>query len=152
MRVKVKNFVVRHNKIEYGEHDVFELGQKEGERLIGTGCVVETIEAVTSKETPDQAGEHPPVDMDALLQETEDFMSLKVDVLKRICAHLGLPVSGNKADLAASIESKMTVEEPLDLDEMDEAALLALAKEEDVALDDAASVEEMRDILEEALS
>ena len=46
------------------------------------------------------------IDMYDIL-EIEDFNTLKVDELKDVCAYLEINVSGNKAELIASIEEKL---------------------------------------------
>lgn len=114
MRVKIGNFLVRHDGIEYGKGDIFEIGKRDGKRLISSGVAVETTEKVTGN-----GGE---ADLEALLN-TKDLNTLKVDKLKAICQHMGLPVSGNKSELIEAIEAASELEE-IDDDETAEPETL----------------------------
>lgn len=151
MRLKIGKFVVRHNKIEYGENDVFEIGKKEGERLLEMGVAKETSEAVTEKETPDQSSAKVALDAEALYENTVDFNTLKVDELKAVCAFLGIPATGNKPDLVAAI-LKSEDANAINLDEMDEAALRTLAAEEEIDIPAGTEEPGIRDILALALA
>jgi len=86
--------------------------------------------------------------------EIEDFNTLKVGELKEVCVLIEVSSSGNKADLVAVIEEKLNRDKNVtlpDMSKMDKEALVALAKEEEVALPEDADEDAIRDILAEAL-
>ena len=151
MRVKVLGCVVRHNKVEYGDKDVFELGDKDAKRLIGLGCVRETGEAVTEKETETKAANVAEVLIEDLTPELVN--KLKQKELLSVAKRMDLVTDDNKAaTLKAAILEAIDKEGVINLDEMDEVALRAFAAEEDITLPNGADAEAIRDILAEALA
>ena len=151
MRVKVLGCVVRHNKVEYGDKDVFELGDKDAKRLVGLGCVRETSEAVTEKETETKAANVAEVLIEDLTPELVN--KLKQKELLSVAKRMDLVTDDNKAaTLKAAILKAIDKEEVINLDEMDEDDLRALADEEGVDILDQMDVTGIREILAEALA
>ena len=149
MRVKVGKFVVRHNKIEYGENDVFEIDTEGGERLIDKGVAKETSEAVSKKETETKADTAGEVSIDDLTPEIVN--KLKQKELLSVAKRMDLETDDNKADTLRVAILVAISDEVINLDTMDEAAMRELADEEEITLPDDADAEAIRDILAEAL-
>lgn len=150
MRVKVGKFVVRHNKVEYGEGDVFELKTKEAERLLNKGIVSETSQPVTSRDKAEKsAGTDEVAIGDLTVEYVKGLTQKDLVVLKK---RLELETADNKAvTLIPAIIEAIGGEDDVNLDTMDEAALRVLAEEEEVDLPEDADIEQIRNILETAL-
>ena len=150
MRVKVGKFVVRHNKKEYGENDVFEIDTEGGERLISKGVAKETSEAVSKKETEAKADTAGAVSIENLTIEIVN--GLKQKELLAVKKEMELDTVDNKAATLRATILEAISEEEVNLDSMVEKALRALAAEEDIILPEDADEEAIRDILAEALA
>ena len=140
MKVKALN-AIKHDGETHGAGTIFTVDKESAAVLLEKGAVEASFGSEKTVE----------IDAVALYENTEDFTTLKVPELKAICVELGLPATGNKDDLLEAIAKSLVGEDDIDLDTLDEAALVALAKEENVDLPADADVEAMRDILAEAL-
>lgn len=129
-----------------GPGSVFEIGKdmglKDANRFAEKGSIKHHI---------------PEEDEDAMtieeMAETENLKDLSIKELKAVCKHLEL--SGyskkNEAELIAMIENHRKESDLLDLDEMNEDELRALAEEENIDISGAEDIEAIRSIIEEEL-
>ena len=149
MRVKVNKNVVRHNRVEYGVNDVFDLDDKSAKRLIDAGFVVETNEPISAIET--SSGEDVfEFDTDVLTEKQINYFKQKE--LVKIAASLNIHTDDKKsATLKSAIIEHLFDGDIVNLDEMNLDELRDFAEEEEIVLPDDADEDTVRDILTQAL-